>query len=46
MKKIQIIGFAGSGKSTLASKLAERFSLPVLYLDTVSWLPVQKKSTD
>ena len=39
MKKIQIIGFAGSGKSTLAGTLAERFSLPVLYLDTVFWLP-------
>lgn len=37
--KIQIIGFSGSGKSTLAKQLSERFSLPVIYLDTVFWLP-------
>ena len=39
MKKIQIIGFSGSGKSTLAGTLAERLKLPVLYLDTVFWMP-------
>ena len=43
MKKIQIIGFSGSGKSTLAGILAERLSLPVLYLDTVYWLPGWKE---
>ena len=43
MKKIQIIGFSGSGKSTLAGTLAERFQLPVLYLDTVFWLPGWEK---
>ena len=43
MQKIQIIGFSGSGKSTLAGILAERLSLPVLYLDTVYWLPGWKE---
>ena len=37
--KIQIIGFSGSGKSTLAETLARKLSLPVIYLDTVFWLP-------
>ena len=37
--KIQILGFSGSGKSTLAETLSERLSLPVIYLDTVFWLP-------
>ena len=37
--KIQIIGFSGSGKSTLAGELARKYNLPVLYLDTVFWLP-------
>ena len=37
--KIQVIGFSGSGKSTLAGELAEKLQLPVMYLDTVFWLP-------
>ncbi len=37
--KIQVIGFSGSGKSTLAGELAGRYHLPVIYLDTVFWLP-------
>ena len=44
--KIAVLGFSGSGKSTLAKKLAEHHGIPVLYLDTVQWLPgwvAQKK---
>lgn len=37
--KIQIIGFSGSGKSSLAKDLAARYHLPVVFLDTVFWLP-------
>lgn len=37
--KIAIIGYSGSGKSTLAQMLGERLALPMLYLDTVHWLP-------
>ena len=37
--KIAVIGYSGSGKSTLAGKLAEKYGVPVLYLDTVHWLP-------
>lgn len=37
--KIQVIGFSGSGKSTLAGELARHYGLPVIYLDTVFWLP-------
>lgn len=37
--KIAIIGYSGSGKSTMAKRISERFGLPVLYLDTVHWLP-------
>ena len=37
--KIAIIGFSGSGKSTLAAKLGKKYGEPVLYLDTVHWLP-------
>ena len=37
--KIAIIGYSGSGKSTMAKCISERFGIPVLYLDTVHWLP-------
>lgn len=37
--KISVIGYSGSGKSTLAGFLSERLSVPVLYLDTVQFLP-------
>ncbi|MBO4562030.1 MAG: DNA topology modulation protein FlaR [Clostridia bacterium] len=46
--KIAIIGYAGSGKSTLAAFLSERFSVPVLYVDTIHFLPnwVERKRED
>ena len=37
--KIAILGYSGSGKSTLARKLSEIHQVPVLYLDTVQFLP-------
>jgi len=37
--KIAIIGYSGSGKSTLARRLAEIYQIPVLFLDTVQFLP-------
>lgn len=37
--KIAVIGHAGSGKSTLARWLSQRHQIPVLYLDTIYWLP-------
>ena len=37
--KIAIVGYSGSGKSTLAKFLSEELHAPVLYLDTVHWLP-------
>jgi adenylate kinase family enzyme len=37
--KIAIIGHSGSGKSTLAASLGERFSVPVLHMDTIHFLP-------
>jgi adenylate kinase family enzyme len=37
--KIAILGYSGSGKSTLAKKLSELYGVPVLYLDTVQFLP-------
>jgi adenylate kinase family enzyme len=37
--KIAVIGYSGSGKSTLAGKLGEKYGIPVLYLDTVHFLP-------
>ena len=33
--KIVVMGYSGSGKSTLAKQLAQRYDLPLLYLDTV-----------
>lgn len=41
--KINILGFAGSGKSSLAERLSQELSLPVLYLDTLCWLPGWKE---
>lgn len=37
--KICVMGFSGSGKSSLAERLSENLGLPVVYLDTVLWLP-------
>lgn len=37
--KIAIMGYSGSGKSTLAGELAALYHIPVLYLDTVQFLP-------
>lgn len=37
--KIAIIGYSGSGKSTLARQLAKYYEIPVLFLDTVNFLP-------
>lgn len=37
--KISVIGYSGCGKSTLAKKLSEIYNLPLLYLDTVHFLP-------
>ena len=35
--RITILGNSGSGKSTLAKRLADRFGVPLLYLDTVNF---------
>ena len=35
--KIAILGNSGSGKSTLAKRLAHRYGVPLLYLDTVNF---------
>ena len=37
--KIAILGYSGSGKSTLARQLANYYETPVLFLDTVQYLP-------
>lgn len=37
--KIAVIGYSGSGKSTLAEFLGKKYNAPILYLDTVHWLP-------
>lgn len=37
--KIAILGYSGSGKSTLARQLGGRYGAPVLFLDTVHFLP-------
>lgn len=41
--KIAILGYSGSGKSTLAGQLARYYGVPVLYLDTVQFLPGWKE---
>lgn len=37
--KIAIIGYSGSGKSTLAKELSKYYKAPVLFLDTINFLP-------
>lgn len=37
--KTMIIGYSGSGKSTLAGKIAKHQNCPVVYIDTIFWLP-------
>ncbi len=37
--KIAILGYSGSGKSTLAGQLGDVYKAPVLFLDTVQFLP-------
>lgn len=37
--KIAVMGYSGSGKSTLARTLAEGYSLAILHLDRVQFLP-------
>lgn len=37
--KIAIIGYSGSGKSTLARELSKYYNIPILFLDTVNFLP-------
>jgi adenylate kinase family enzyme len=37
--KIAVLGYSGSGKSTLARRLADYYQIPVLFLDTVQFLP-------
>lgn len=37
--KTAVLGYSGAGKSTLAKQLAVHAGSPVLYLDTVQWLP-------
>lgn len=36
--KIAMLGYSGSGKSTTAALLAEKYSIPVLFLDTVQFM--------
>lgn len=44
--KIAVIGYSGSGKSTLAGKLAKKYDIPVLYLDSVHFLPGWEERPD
>lgn len=37
--KIAVIGYSGSGKSTLAAALGDKYSIDVLHLDCVHFLP-------
>jgi len=39
LTKILIFGNSGSGKSTLAKRLANKFNIAHLDLDTLAWLP-------
>ena len=38
-KKVLVLGNGGAGKSTFASNMGARFSLPVVHLDRLWWLP-------
>lgn len=37
--RIAVLGYSGAGKSTLARALGERYTIPVLHLDTVQFTP-------
>jgi len=37
--RIMVMGSSGSGKSTIAKRLGELTGLPVVHLDSISWLP-------
>ena len=37
--KIAVIGYSGAGKSTFSAQMGEKYGCPVLYLDTVNFLP-------
>jgi len=39
MRRVLVIGSSGSGKTTLATRLAEKFSLPLVFLDVHYWRP-------
>lgn len=41
--KIVVIGYAGSGKSTISKRIAQKYNLPLLYLDCVHFLPNWQK---
>lgn len=41
--KIAVIGYSGSGKSTISEVISKKYALPLLYLDTVHFLPRWKK---
>jgi len=41
MQKLLIFGNSGSGKTTLASKLGAEYKLPMLDLDTITWIADQ-----
>lgn len=38
-RRVLILGCGGAGKSTFARAMGERFSLPVVHLDKIWWLP-------
>ena len=38
-QRVLVLGNGGAGKSTFARAMGERFSLPVVHLDRIWWLP-------
>ena len=38
-QRVLVLGNGGAGKSTFARRMGERFSLPVVHLDKLWWLP-------